>query len=254
MKNIHLIKTDKLSRLYEFGGQFILTHELTDAFRNYHIYITSDEEIKEGDWYITSDNKVLKCTHLYMSLVYSLNDYGRNRNSCQKIILTTDPELIKDGVQAIDDTFLEWFVNNPSCENVEVERDSRDVGNHLGGIATEYGDYEIIIPQEEPKQETLTYTEAAKKEERIFNSTMMFKQETLEEAGIAYAKTISEVATRPSHMIGFYSGAKWQQERMYNEEECYKTLHNLMTDIKLQGLVINDDIDLKKWFEQFKKK
>jgi hypothetical protein len=29
----------------------------------------------------------------------------------------------------------------------------------------------------EPKQETLTYTEAAKKEERIFNSTMMSKQE-----------------------------------------------------------------------------
>ena len=28
------------------------------------------------------------------------------------------------------------------------------------------------------KQETLTYTEAAKKEERIFNSTMMSKQET----------------------------------------------------------------------------
>jgi hypothetical protein len=31
--------------------------------------------------------------------------------------------------------------------------------------------------KEEPKQETLTYTEAAKKEERIFNSTMMSKQE-----------------------------------------------------------------------------
>jgi len=31
---------------------------------------------------------------------------------------------------------------------------------------------------EEPKQETLTYTEAAKKEERIFNSTMMSKQKT----------------------------------------------------------------------------
>ena len=29
----------------------------------------------------------------------------------------------------------------------------------------------------EPKQETLTYTEVAKKEERIFNSTMMSKQE-----------------------------------------------------------------------------
>jgi hypothetical protein len=36
-----------------------------------------------------------------------------------KIILTTDQDLIKDGVQAIDDEFLEWFVKNPSCEEVE---------------------------------------------------------------------------------------------------------------------------------------
>jgi flavorubredoxin len=37
-----------------------------------------------------------------------------------KIILTTDGDLIKDGVQSIDDEFLEWFVENPSCEEVEV--------------------------------------------------------------------------------------------------------------------------------------
>lgn len=42
-------------------------------------------------------------------------------------------------------------------------------------------------------------------------------------------------------------------QESYSEEECYRTLHNLMTDIKLQGTTINDDIDLKEWFEQFKK-
>jgi hypothetical protein len=78
-----------------------------------------------------------------------------SNNKPKKIILTTDQDLITDGVQAIDDEFLEWFVKNPSCEEVEVDRDEREVGNHLGGIATEYGDYKIIIPQEEPKQETL---------------------------------------------------------------------------------------------------
>jgi len=41
---------------------------------------------------------------------------------------------------------------------------------------------------------------------------------------------------------------------MYSEEDCYKILHNLMTDIKLQGLKINDDVDLKNWFEKVKKK
>jgi hypothetical protein len=40
----------------------------------------------------------------------------------QKIILTTDKDLTKDGVQSIDDEFLEWFVKNPSWEEVEVEK------------------------------------------------------------------------------------------------------------------------------------
>jgi hypothetical protein len=30
----------------------------------------------------------------------------------KKIILTTDLDLIKDGVQSIDNEFLEWFVKN----------------------------------------------------------------------------------------------------------------------------------------------
>lgn len=55
-------------------------------------------------------------------------------------------------------------------------------------------------------------------------------------------------------LLGFEQGVKWVQERMYTQEECYRVLHNLMTDIKLQGLTINDDIDLKKWFEKNKKK
>ncbi len=57
-----------------------------------------------------------------------------------------------------------------------------------------------------------------------------------------------------------FDGNIWEQakemekeQKGYSEKECYKILHNLMTDIKLQGLRINDDIDLKNWFEQNKK-
>jgi hypothetical protein len=152
MKNLHLLPTDKPSSLFididdkklkicvPLGGEHMM---------NQHIYITSNEEIKEGDWAchknITNDKyQIVKCN-------------SSNKESIQehwkKIILTTDQDLIKDGVQSIDDEFLEWFVKNPSCESVEVDRDEREVGNHLGGIATEYGDYKIIIPQEKPKQD-----------------------------------------------------------------------------------------------------
>jgi hypothetical protein len=79
---------------------------------NQNIYITEDVKIKTRGWYI-DDNKIY-CNSI--DEIHSLN-----ANVFKKIILTTDQYLIKDGVQAIDNDFLEWFVNNPSCEEVEVE-------------------------------------------------------------------------------------------------------------------------------------
>jgi hypothetical protein len=108
---------------------------------NNNIYITSDEEIKDGDWMIRGNEQPTLVTPNFFW------DFGVRY---YKIILTTDKDL--NGVQAIDDEFLEWFVKNPSCEFVEI-------------IPSEFlADkviYEINIPQEEPKQETLE--EAAQK-------------------------------------------------------------------------------------------
>jgi hypothetical protein len=70
----------------------------------------------------------------------------------------------------------------------------------------------------EPKQETLTYTEAAKKEERIFNSTMMYKQETLEEAA---ERWFGKDEFYPDPKQGFIAGAKWQQEQ---DKKCFHPL------------------------------
>ena len=65
-----------------------------------YIYITSDEEIKEGDWYLdTTINVLFKNDKIF------LNGVGY-----KKIILTTDQDLIKDGVQAIDDESKKWPV------------------------------------------------------------------------------------------------------------------------------------------------
>ena len=116
MKNIHILATDKPSRLYKcrFKGHFILDpmNDLEGCFEEgfdpQNIYITSDEEIKEGDWFLSKTGIV----H---------NTWGWNYGD-KKIILTTDQDLINNGVQAIDDEFLEWFVNNPSCEEVKVEQ------------------------------------------------------------------------------------------------------------------------------------
>jgi hypothetical protein len=128
------------------------------------VYITSNEEPKEGDSYIIKGFKsVYKITSTMEILVV--------KDVAKKIILTTDQDLIADGVQAIDDKFLEWFVKNPSCEEVKtikVPYFDESGYSHLLiipkgepkiSIKKEYVDdqdaygYDVIV-KEEPKQET----------------------------------------------------------------------------------------------------
>ena len=134
MKNIHLLLTDKPSRLCINGKN------------QQHIHITSDEEIKEGDWVFVNGFILRQVDYINGYMVIDITG-GKHHNSvCKKIILTTDQDLIADGVQSIDDEFLEWFVKNQSCEWVEVE----SMINMIQFTPREFI-YKIIIPQEEPK-------------------------------------------------------------------------------------------------------
>jgi len=128
MKNIHVLPTDK-PRTYKGGKVSTFTSVSsmmpTEFVRN--IYITSDEEIKVGDWVLGDfpDNPIGKVISKYGEefTAKSLNGdkYGLAQYDSKKIILTTDQDLIADGVQAIDDEFLEWFVKNPSCEETKLK-------------------------------------------------------------------------------------------------------------------------------------
>jgi len=60
MKNIFLLPTDKPSRLFKFANQLHLDNIPKDYYKKYNIYITSDEEIKEGDWFYDLDTKYVK--------------------------------------------------------------------------------------------------------------------------------------------------------------------------------------------------
>jgi hypothetical protein len=55
--------------------------------------ITNDDNIKEGDWYLDTIINTLFKSKIFLNVGY------------KKIILTTDLDLIKDGVQYIDDVF-----------------------------------------------------------------------------------------------------------------------------------------------------
>lgn len=174
MKNIYLLPTDKPSRIYTCGSALYMNKLALEHNTNQNIYITSDEEIKEGDWLLNL-NGIFKVKPNYINC----------NPTYKKIILTTDTDLIKDGVQSIDDEFLEWFVNNSSFEEIEVikmlqkrwgtdwqDLPNQTVGREIDGIyryvhktaipKEDFNDYhyketfesrQYYIPQVEPKQE-----------------------------------------------------------------------------------------------------
>jgi hypothetical protein len=151
MKNIHLIPTDKPSRVWtDLDGNFYLHPIPTTLFFMQHIYITSSEEIKEGDWYYNhKTNTIQRRTE------------GTNNESyieVKKIILTTDTKLINDGVQAIPDEFIEWFVKNANesgvpfdrCEVKKIQFNPVFEEDDLSyDEMTAYYSYKIIIPKEQ---------------------------------------------------------------------------------------------------------
>jgi len=148
MKNIFIIPTDQPSRLVKIKDTFFITSSVDiPGGTFYNIYITSSEEIIEDDY----------CYDNFLKSVFKANSIMGVKTQCtsEKIILSTDPTLIADGIQAIDDEFLEWFVKNPTCEFVETQK-TQHVSyetNYNGRTTPLYKwVYKIIIPQEEPKQ------------------------------------------------------------------------------------------------------
>lgn len=221
MKNIHILPTDKPSIIYKSSitSNFALEkrrHILrAGRLQNQHIYITSDEKFKQ-DEYITDGIEVIKASPKLVN-AQGLVD----RRDWKKIVLTTDQDLISDGVQAIDDDFLEWFVKNPSCEFVEVEK-IRVISYSFPRNA--YDKYRITIPKEESKFEdsiensvnimSIANSMFGKKEEP--------KQETIDEA--ASRLLYSKYPFHPPQDSGYWKdmfleGVKWLEQRMYSKED-----------------------------------
>ena len=278
MKNIHILPTDKQSRLQRcaLSEWFDISKAnlIDDRWRYQNIYITNSEEIKDGDWvYCRTENRVL----------VSNVSYSKLEEARFKIILTTDPDLIKDGVQAIDDSFLEWFVKNPSCERVEVENEWEGNGTMFGfkmGNVSPDGTwrYKIILPQEEPKQikcycgHTITCdceplqktleepTEEAKQRAENYmrlKGALEPKQETHEEAAerlypirlMYFPMKAVDLNEEPRNI--FNNGAKFQAERMYSEEDLHNAFYNGWL---YRGENYSFPKAKKEWFEQQKKK
>jgi hypothetical protein len=280
MKNLYLLPTDKPSKLYKVKGKYFIDEYPVQSVNagNQHIYITNDSDIIVKDYVVVSCSEVnieeVRIVTGYYNEQFLFDDKSQiHIDYCKKIILTTDEDLIQNGVQAIDDKFLEWFVKNQSCEFVEVVSNYRvksgTIEEHKQGVAGyEYYEYKIIIPSEKPKpihkfnngrgatlcvkcyviiSEGIT--------EELHCEKCKLKQETLKEAAENHINNDldlyeSLVDGHISYDIGmdllnnlFINGAKYMQEKMYSEEDSHKAY--------CAGSGYNIDCLELEWFENF---
>ena len=293
MKNIHLLPTDKPSRLYlgdngnfVFGMMQTSVRSKNDSFTNQHIYITSDNaDINENDYIITKDGRLVEVSYLL----------SKDLEGASKIILTTDElyihndlipkeyNLFPQYIQKIDDEFLEWFIKNPSCESVEVTFNNRGITGAEKILKT-FGEYKIIITEEEPKQEPFKHkVEVLSKEEIIANRSNAYefidfdKQETLELektplqqldekgnpltfwGGLAEPKQDRTCTNNCSVVCGECQIFKPKQETTleeakaklfrYSEEEVLDILYKHTED-----MLAGNKVTLEEWFNKIKKK
>jgi len=261
MKNIHILPTDKPSRLrYNLSNILVLTKEAYRDYRkqvNQNIYITSDEKPRQEEW----------CLDLDTNTVFKIGNWKTNR--AKKIILTDDEELIKDGVQAIDDDFLEWFCSkNGKVDFVEMklldaEEKLWEEYYKKNSIYPKYPwYYKIIIPKEEPKKDLEKEMFELEQELDIPSHLRWHnsipKQETLEQAAYLILrdygiKSMAESINVLQVKRLMVKMANWQQEQnknLYSEEEVHKILGSYSANKEVFSHKYTYDM----WFEQFKKK
>jgi hypothetical protein len=299
MKNIHLIPTDKPSRLYSNNGKLHLDSILQNSGGhtiNQHIYITADLEIKEGEWFITTGGYLHRCHTKNSKTIYYVTNSGGmaiGAEYCKKVILTTDEDLIVSGVQAIDNTFAEWFVKNSSCEVATLEKEQDDTVPYpkMRFIKP----YKIIIPQEESKQKYIgecngnngngcfldspghdcgcfvkvliekseqeicnfcdkTLREQMKGCNEITCYRQFIPKETIEE--LAFEKYPRSMSEKDSELRNeFIEGAKWMEGRMFTKKDMIDFAIWVYLEVnQISGKERTNEELFIEWCNKFKKK
>lgn len=213
MRNIYTLPTNLASELFLNKEGILLESYILRRSNARHIYITSDGDIKEGDWCLLDNNvgastgyDVCKCDSSDIKngwYGFGLFYTGR----CKKIVITTNQDLIKDGVEEIDDKFLQWFLKNQTCEEVYVEVTTLWLNKKFGGTWQPFPDetatqskktYKIIIPKEENLEQLIM-----SREQEIVILIEYLKNEVVETAS-RYSNLLSDTIVTNGKLIESY--------------------------------------------------
>jgi len=114
------------SLLFQFKERYRTIEAEKPYVSNYHLYIISDDEIKEGDWFISEK----------YSKPIQYPKYGtENQGNMKKIIATTDTSL------TIQDTLNQnkiHYLSQPSQQFIEKYIESYNKGEVITDVLVEY--------------------------------------------------------------------------------------------------------------------
>ena len=141
---IILLETNNKSNIWSHKGRRLYynqnnPNDVDDEIR-YNIYIISDDEIKEGDWYFDGTDFIHKKSKHNNTLV-------DGNKQAKKIIATTDTSSINIRQMTFMDEATEWIydIPQPSQQFIEKYIEEYNNGNIITDIEVEYSPSSITI-------------------------------------------------------------------------------------------------------------
>lgn len=112
-----------------------------DRHQNQHLYITSEDKIKEGDWFLfeLTSIQILQCVKIDKSGIKSSKDKWQSLEHCKKIIATTDSSLTKE-MYSISFGKYQEPLPQPSQAFIEKYVEKYNKGNQITDVLVEYVD------------------------------------------------------------------------------------------------------------------
>lgn len=237
-KNIHLIGTTEATRLHNTFNLLRLEKDYDFSPCNLNVYVTKeDEDIHDGDFIITKDGRLVEVSYLL----------SPDLEGASKVVLTSDTELTREGVQLTDDNFLKWMVANPTMDKVIVT-------NLYGDFNPAKNVYQIIIPQEVVETSRCKDCNLELDICTCLEDTLDMDRESIEGCFLANIKYVLQF-NNDAQAIRFmekYFEAKKEQEGLHSENDVINAMHSVeLKDNKNYSKIYDG---MKKWFIESKNK
>lgn len=136
MNRIHLLKKESYSRLQlnKKNKLFIIENVFSYSdTENKSLYITAKEKINEGDYGIGFAKGLFGHGRGFYLFKNDGSMRGKVNSICkggEKVIFTIDLDLIKYGVQVIDEEFLLWYISKYNDSGVGIDY-VESIGNKI---------------------------------------------------------------------------------------------------------------------------